>query len=250
MSRAMKTTLRSLCAAVLLLPGLLLASSGVKLEHARYDLTDKASLQRGARTFVNYCLSCHSAAYMRFNRLQDLGLSEEQIEKNLLFSAEKVGDTMNIAMNKKDAKEWFGAPPPDLSVVARSRGADWLYSYMRGFYRDDTRPNGWNNTVFDKVGMPHVLWQLQGNQVLKVEKVAASDHGEAHENKTLVLEKQGSMTPSEYDAMVSDLVNFLVYMGEPAKTARMQLGIIVLLMLGVLFVLAYYLKKEYWRDIH
>lgn len=245
----MKTTLRSTCAALFLLPALALASSSIKLEKARYDLTDKASLQRGARTFVNYCLSCHSAAYMRFNRLTDLGLSEEQIEKHLLFSAEKVGDTMTIAMDKKSAKEWFGAPPPDLSVVARSRGADWLYSYMRGFYRDETRPSGWNNTVFDKVGMPHVLWQAQGAQVLKIEK-AATNGAAAAEKKTLVLEKQGSMTPSEYDGMVSDLVNFLVYMGEPVKTARMQLGIVVLLILGMLFVLTYYLKKEYWRDIH
>lgn len=250
MSRVMRATVQALSAVLLLLPGLVLASTGIKLETARYDLTDKASLQRGAHTFVNYCLSCHSAAYMRFNRLQDLGLNEEQIEKNLLFSAGKVGETMSIAMSKKDAKEWFGAAPPDLSVVARSRGADWLYSYMRGFYRDDTRPTGWNNTVFDKVGMPHVLWQLQGNQTLKIEKAAAQGHGEAHEKKTLLLEKQGSMTPAEYDAMVSDLVNFLVYMGEPAKLARMQLGIVVLLILGVLFVLAYYLKKEYWRDIH
>lgn len=246
----MKPTFRSFCAVLLLLPALAFASSKIKLEEARYDLTDKASLQRGARTFVNYCLSCHSAAYMRFNRLTDLGLSEEQIEKHLLFSAEKVGDTMTIAMDKKSAKEWFGAAPPDLSVVARSRGADWLYTYMRGFYRDDTRTTGWNNTVFDKVGMPHVLWQAQGAQVLKVEKVAAAGHGDTHEKKTLVLEKQGSMTPSEYDAMVSDLVNYLVYMGEPAKPARMQLGIVVLLILGVLFVLSYYLKKEYWRDIH
>lgn len=246
MSHAMKKLVFMTFALLCLPLASFAASSEIKLDHARYDLTDKASLQRGARTFVNYCLSCHSAGYMRFNRLQDLGLSEDQIEKNLLFSAEKVGETMNIAMNKKDAKEWFGATPPDLSVISRSRGADWLYSYMRGFYKDETRPNGWNNTVFDKVGMPHVLWQLQGIQTLKVEKDPSS-HGE---KKTLVLEKQGSMTPSEYDAMVSDLVNYLVYMGEPAKTARMQLGIVVILLLGVLFVLSYYLKKEYWRDVH
>lgn len=249
MSRAMKKFLLMTFALFCLPLASFAASSEIKLDHARYDLNDKASLQRGARTFVNYCLSCHSASYMRFNRLQDLGLSEDQIEKNLLFSAEKVGDTMNIAMTKKDAKEWFGAAPPDLTVVARSRGADWLYSYMRGFYRDETRSTGWNNTVFDKVGMPHVLWELQGIQALKVEKEVDS-HGKPHEKKTLVLEKQGSMTPSEYDAMVSDLVNYLVYMGEPAKTARMQVGIVVILLLGVLFVLSYYLKKEYWRDVH
>ncbi|XLM20444.1 cytochrome c1, partial [Chromobacterium piscinae] len=145
---------------------------GPKLEKANIDIQDTESLQRGAQIFVNYCLSCHSASMMRYNRLEDIGLSEEQIKANLLPEGAKIGDQMNIAMDKKDAKAWFGAVPPDLSLIARSRGADYLYGYLRGFYRDPTRPTGWNNLVFDKVGMPHVFWEWQGEQVLKTEKDA------------------------------------------------------------------------------
>lgn len=237
-------TIKKLLLLVLAAPAAAMASSGVHLDKAPYDLNDKASLQRGAKTFVNYCLNCHSASYMRYNRLQDIGLSDDQIKENLLFAAEKVGQTMDVAMNKKDAKEFFGATPPDLTVIARSRGADWLYTYLRGFYRDDSRPTGWNNAVFDKVGMPHVLYGLQGEQEMHVEK-----HGE-HETKHLVLTKPGALTAPEYDAMASDLVNYLVYMGEPAQQTRMKLGVFVLLFLGILFIVAYYLKKEYWKDIH
>ena len=220
------------------------ASSGVHLDKAPTNLSDQQSLQRGAKTFVNYCLSCHSAQAMRYNRLQDIGLTEQQIKDNLIFTGVKVGDTMTNNMSMKDAKEWFGAPPPDLSVIARFRGVDWLYTYLRGFYRDETRPTGWNNVAFDKVGMPHVFYELQGEQVLHVEK-----HGE-HETQKLVLAKPGKMTPVEYDGMVADLVNYLDYMGEPAKLLRQKLGIMVLLFLGIFFVVAYYLKKEYWKDIH
>ena len=238
-------TIKKLLLLVLAAPVVALASEGgVQLDKAPYDLNDKASLQRGAKTFVNYCLSCHSASYMRYNRLKDIGLTDDEIKGNLLFAAEKVGETMDVAMRKKDAKAWFGATPPDLTVIARSRGADWLYSYLRGFYRDDSRPTGWNNTVFDKVGMPHVLFALQGDQVLHVEK-----HGE-HETRHMTLAKPGSLTPPEYDAMVSDLVNYLVYMGEPAKQTRLHLGVIVLLFLGVFAIIAYYLKREFWKDIH
>ncbi len=215
-----------------------MASSGIHLDKAPYDLNDKASLQRGAKTFVNYCLNCHSASYMRYNRLQDLGLTNDQIKENLLFAAEKVGEPMDVAMRKTDAKVWFGATPPDLTVIARSRGADWLYTYLRGFYRDESRPTGWNNTVFDKVGMPHVLYGMQGEQELQ------------HETHKLAVTKPGSMTTPEYDATVADLVNYLVYMGEPAQQTRMRLGVFVLLFLGVFFVIAYYLKKEFWKDIH
>lgn len=220
------------------------ASSAVHLDKAPTNLGDKQSLQRGAKYFVNYCLSCHGAQAMRYNRLQDIGLTEQQIKDNLIFTGVKVGDTMTNSMTKKDAKAWFGAPPPDLSVIARFRGVDWLYSYLRGFYRDDTRPTGWNNMVFPKVGMPHVLYELQGEQVLHVEK-----HGE-HETQKLVLARPGKMTPVEYDGMVADLVNFLDFMGEPAKTTRHKLGFAVLLFLGIFFVVAYYLKKDYWKDIH
>ena len=220
------------------------ASSDLHLDKAPVNLGDNASLQRGAKTFVNYCMPCHSAQAMRYNRLQQIGLSEQQIKDNLIFTDAKVGDLMTNNMNKKDAKGWFGATPPDLSVISRSRGADWLYTYLRGFYRDDSRPTGWNNVAFDKVGMPHVLFEMQGEQELHVEK-----HGE-HESKHLVLAKPGKMTTAEYDAMVGDLVNYLVFMGEPMKASRVKLGVIVLLFLGIFFVVAYMLKKEYWKDIH
>jgi ubiquinol-cytochrome c reductase cytochrome c1 subunit len=220
------------------------ASSDVHLDKAPINLGDNASLQRGARTFVNYCLPCHSAQAMRYNRLTEIGLTEQQIKDNLILTGVKVGEAMTNNMNKKDAKEWFGATPPDLSVISRSRRADWLYTYLRGFYRDDSRPTGWNNTVFDKVGMPHVLYELQGEQVLHVEK-----HGD-HETKQLSLAKPGKMSPAEYDAMVGDLVNYLEFMGEPMKTSRVKLGIVVVLFLGIFFVVAYALKKEYWKDIH
>jgi ubiquinol-cytochrome c reductase cytochrome c1 subunit len=226
----------------LLLPLMAIANEGVKLDHAPIDPSNQASLQRGAKVFVNYCLNCHSAAYMRYNRLQDIGLTDAQIKSNLMFAGEKVGDTMTVTIQKADAKAWFGATPPDLSVEARARGADWLYSYLRGFYRDDTRPTGWNNVVYDKVAMPHVLWSLQGEQVLKID--------EKTESHQLVLAKQGSMTPAEYDETIADLVNYLVFMAEPFKERDKNLGLLVLAFLGLLFVLTYYLKKEFWKDIH
>lgn len=221
------------------------SGAGMHLDKAPVNLSDKDSLQRGARMFVNYCLNCHSASVMRYSRLQDLGLTEDQIKDNLLFSAEKPGETMKIAMSKADGKVWFGATPPDLSVIARSRGADWLYTYLRGFYRDDTRTTGWNNTVFDKVGMPHVMWSLQGEMVPRYKK-----EGEHEVIERLELVKPGSVTLAEYDAMVGDLVNYLVWMGEPAQVQRKQLGVIVLIFLAIFFVVAYYLKKEFWKDIH
>ena len=204
---------------------------------APIDVTDYASLQRGARTFVNNCLNCHSANYMRYNRLKDIGLTEAQIKDNLLFAGEKVGDTMKVAMNSKDAKKWFGVAPPDLSVEVRARGADWVYAYLRGFYRDSTTPTGWNNTVYDKVAMPHVLYELQGEQVLN------------HETHQLELVKPGKLSSEEYNNFVGDLTNFMAYMAEPAKQQRQHLGIWALLFLGVLLVLAKKLKKEYWKDI-
>ncbi|MGE5468689.1 MAG: cytochrome c1 [Ignavibacteria bacterium] len=208
-------------------------------DHSR----DFAALQTGAKVFVNYCLNCHSASYMRYNRLQDIGLTEAQIKDNLLFTADKVGETMTIAMQRNDAKAWFGAAPPDLTVIARARasefgtGADWLYTYLRGFYRDDARPTGWNNTVFANVGMPHVLWELQGDQVL----------GENHELK---LVKPGKLSTKEYDELVGDLVSYLSFMGEPVSEFRKRLGVVVLIALAVIFVFAYALKREYWKDVH
>jgi len=221
------------------------SGASVHLDKAPVNVADQDSLQRGARVFVNYCLNCHSAVSMRYSRMEDLGLTEEQIKDNLLFAAEKPGETMKIGMSKADSKAWFGAAPPDLSVIARSRGADWLYTYLRGFYRDDTRATGWNNTVFDKVGMPHVMWNLQGEMVPVYKK-----EGEHEVIERLELAKPGSVTLAEYDAMMGDLVNYLVWMGEPAQLQRKQLGVIVLLFLAIFFVVAYYLKKEFWKDIH
>ncbi len=240
--------------AILLLvsPALVLASAGgVHLDKAQIDPTNKESLQRGARTFVNYCLSCHSAKYQRYNRTaRDLGMSEDDVIENLMFTGERIGDTMDIALSTKNAEKYFGAPPPDLTLVARVRGVDWLYTYLRTFYLDDSRPFGVNNLVFDKVGMPHVLWELQGWQK-PVYETETDSQGHEHEKIVgLELAEQGSQTPAEYDRTVRDLVNFLAYMGEPIKLERQALGIKVLLFLFVLLILAYLLKKEYWKDIH
>jgi ubiquinol-cytochrome c reductase cytochrome c1 subunit len=215
----------------------------LNLDKAPDRSRDLPALQNGAKVFINYCLNCHSASYFRYNRLADLGLTEQQIKDNLLFTTDKVGETMTIAMRRADAKLWFGAAPPDLTVIARARasaygsGGDWLYTYLRGFYRDDSRPTGWNNTVFSNVGMPHVLWELQGEQVM------GADH-------KLTLAKPGLMSPKEFDEMVGDLVGFMTHMGEPMANFRKQLGVIVLIFLAVLFVFAYALKREYWKDIH
>jgi ubiquinol-cytochrome c reductase cytochrome c1 subunit len=232
-----------------MLPTVTMASPAVQLDRAPIDTTDEISLQRGARTFVNYCLNCHSATHMRYNRLQDIGLTDEQIKANLLFSADKVGDAMTISMAKDDAKAWFGTTPPDLTLVARARGADWLYTYMRGFYRDDTRLTGWNNVVYDKVAMPHVLWNLQGEQVVKAMRQSETN-GLKTATHGLILNKPGLLTSEEYDAMVADLVNYMVYMAEPAQNERKRLGVIVLLYLSLLFAVTYLLKKEFWKDIH
>jgi ubiquinol-cytochrome c reductase cytochrome c1 subunit len=221
------------------------AEEGPPLDKAPINLTDQDSLQRGARIFVNYCLNCHSANAMRYNRMEDLGLTEEQIKENLMFAADKTGETMEIGMRKADSKAWFGASPPDLSVIARARGVDWLYTYLRSFYRDDSRPTGWNNVVFEKVGMPNVLWSLQGEMVPVYKK-----EGEHEVIDHLTLAKPGSVTQAEYDAMVGDLVNYLDWMGEPDQLKRKKLGLIVLAFLGIFFVVAYYLKKEFWKDIH
>jgi len=236
---------------LLALPTAAFASgAAVHLDSAPVNPNDKESLQRGARVFVNYCLNCHGASYMRYNRMQDFGISEQQIKDNLLFAAEKPGEPMRVAMNAGDAKAWFGAPPPDLSVITRSRGADWVYTYLRSFYRDNSRPLGWNNTVFDKVGMPHALHELQGQMapVYRSEKNA-----EGHDHQVLdrlELVKPGKLTLAEYDALVGDLVNYLAWMGEPAKAQRMSIGLAVLLFLGLFYVVAFYLKKEYWKDVH
>ncbi|WP_426395346.1 cytochrome c1 [Ralstonia sp. R-29] len=241
--------------AIFALAGLVFAApvmaneGGVPLDPAPNQSSDTSALQRGAKLFVNYCLNCHGASAMRYNRLRDIGLTEEQIKQNLLFTSDKVGDTMHIAMDREDAKKWFGVVPPDLSVIARARGSDWLYTYLRTFYRDDTRPTGWNNLVFDKVGMPHVLWELQGERVLKAEPAAKSEHGEGEHKPVLEQVKPGKMSNVEYDQAVADLVTYLDWMAEPAGNLRKRLGVWVLLFIGVFFVLAWRLNAAYWKDI-
>lgn len=224
--------------------GVLAGESGMPLDRAPIDTTDNASLKRGAETFVNYCLTCHGASYMRYNRHRDIGYTNEEILSKLVLTGQKVGDLMQSAMRKKEGEEWFGVAPPDLSVIARARGADWLYTYLRAFYRDDATHTGWNNLVFDRVAMPHVLYELQGEQRLVVK---TSDKGE---QKSLTLEKAGQLSATEYDKFVGDLVNYLVYLGEPHANARKQLGIEVMIFLLGMLVLSYALKKEYWKDIH
>ncbi|HKK05204.1 MAG: cytochrome c1 [Gammaproteobacteria bacterium] len=237
---------------IAVLPVLGFASEGgAKLEKADVDLNDTASLQRGARLFVNYCLSCHSANYMRYSRMaKDLGLSDKQVANNLMFASDKVGSLMTIAMRPEESKNWFGNTPPDLSVEARARGADWLYTYLKSFYLDPSRPFGVNNVVFKDVAMPDVLWELHG---LKEPIYKEHKNPEGKIVKKVVGLKTvqpGTMTDVEYDRAVRDLVNFLVYMGEPAKLQRPYVGFGVLLFLALLFVVSYYLKKEYWKDIH
>ncbi|MFZ9406085.1 MAG: cytochrome c1 [Burkholderiaceae bacterium] len=258
------------------------AGGGVPLDQfPTAKLNDPAALQSGARTFVNYCLNCHSAQLMRYNRLQDFGLTEQQIKDNLLFTGTKVGDTMKIAMAPQDAKAWFGALPPDLSVTARARashdgsGADWLYSYLRSYYRDNTRATGWNNAVFPNVGMPHVLWELQGARGATIEEVKKADGGfvktvisfDAQGNRSEKSEKitsghphegshvklgaasGGKLSQAEFDGKIADLVAFMTYMADPSASTRVRLGVGVLLFLLLFTVFAWWLNREYWKDV-
>ena len=277
---SMMRFLRAAVCAALLAPLAASASEGPRLQAAPINSHDLASLQNGAKVFVNYCLNCHSAGYMRYNRLEELGLTEQQIMDNLIFTGVKVGELMQVAMDKKDAKEWFGVPPPDLTVTARSRssgggsGADWIYTYLRAFYRDPARPTGWNNLVFENVGMPHVLWQWNGQQQLAVQEfdsehaakaalLAAKSVARLDEEVSLKDGKwvkryvlhtlqpgSGTLSQAKYDELVVDLVNYLNFMAEPARLERRQIGIYVLLFLGLLFIFALLLKKEYWKDVH
>lgn len=226
--------------------------AGLVLEKHRLNLGEK-SLQRGLKYFVNYCMGCHSAAYSRYNRVAaDLNLTEQQMLENIIFTRDadgnqtKIGEKMMIAMSTEYGKETFGIAPPDLSVTARSRGADWIYTYLKSFYLDEARPLGVNNTVFENVGMPHVLWPLQGWQK-KAEHHADDGHGSGAVFEQVT---EGQLSADEYDQVVTDLTNFMVYLGEPAQAKRKSLGIKVLLFLFVFTGLAYLLKKEYWRDIH
>ncbi len=244
--------MKSFFAALIMVPALAFASGAeVHLDKAPNVQGDNAALQNGARLFVNYCQGCHGASFIRYEKLMELGLSEQQIKDNLMFTGDKIGDTMKIAMRPDEAKKWFGATPPDLTLIARARasgdgsGADWLYTYLRSFYKDDARPTGWNNVVFANVGMPNVLWQLQGVQALETVK---EENGKEHHK--LVLVEPGQLTPEQFDKQVADLVGFLVWMGEPGAGYRKAVGVGVLIFLAVLFVSAYALKKNYWKDIH
>ncbi|MBC8642391.1 cytochrome c1 [Caballeronia sp. EK] len=220
------------------------------LDRAPDSSDNLASLQHGAQVFVNYCLNCHSANLMRYNRLTDLGISQKQIQENLLFSTDKVGNTMSIAMRPEDAKAWFGASPPDLSVEARARGNDWLYTYLRSFYRDPTRPTGWNNRVYENVGMPHVLWTLQGIRDAKFETDADEKTGEKVRRFVGYTQvTPGAMSSVDYDSTVADLVSYMSWMAEPAQQTRKRLGVWVLLFLALLSFLAWRLNAAYWKDI-
>lgn len=235
---------KKLLLGVLFVPLTVLAAvGGVVLDKAPDVQGDKAALQGGARTFVNYCLNCHGMSFVRYNRLMEIGLTEQQIKDNLMFTAEKIGEPMRVAARAGEQKQWFGVMPPDLSLVARARasadgsGADWLYTYLRSFYIDEKRPTGWNNVLFENVGMPHVLWQLQGQQLFD------------REARKLSLASPGQLSPAEFDKQIADLVGFLVWAGEPAAGYRKQLGVGVLVFLLVLFGVSYALKKEYWKDV-
>jgi ubiquinol-cytochrome c reductase cytochrome c1 subunit len=221
-------------------------------------MTDMAALQNGAKLFVNHCLNCHSAAFMRYNRLRDIGLTEDQIKKNLMFATDRVGDTMTIAMDPKQAKEWFGGVPPDLTLIARSRsaigkgpGTDYLYTFLRTYYRDDSKPTGWNNLAFPNAGMPHVLWELQGQRAAKF-----VDQKDPHDPSKVVSTfagfeqlTPGKMTAQEYDNAMGDLVAFLQWMGEPVRSQRVQIGVWVLLFLAMFTFIAWRLNAAYWKDI-
>ncbi len=220
--------------------------------------TDLAALQNGAKLFVNYCLSCHSASYVRYNRMRDLGLTEEQIKQNLVFTGAKVGDTMKVALDPKDAKDWFGGVPPDLSLIARSRadagkgsGADYLYTFLRNFYRDDTKATGWNNLAFPNVGMPHVLWELQGQQraVFAEEKDPHDPAKSVHVFKRYEPISAGKLSAEDYKTSIADLVAFLQWMGEPSQNSRVRIGVWVLVFLAIFTVIAWRLNAAYWKDV-
>jgi len=250
--------LKKLIAAIAFVPALALANAGsFPLDHAPDRLNDMSALQNGAKLFVNYCLNCHSAASMRYNRLRDIGLTEEQIKNNLLFTSDKVGDLMKATLTAKDAKEWFGAVPPDLSVIARAKaseagtGPDWLYTYLRTYYKDDSRPTGWNNLVFPNVGMPHALWELQGVRNAKFVEVD-NPHEEGkkiHKFAGFEQVKPGKLSSLEYDHAVGDLVAYLTWMAEPAQSFRKQLGVWVLLFLSLFVLLAWRLNASFWKEV-
>lgn len=251
----MKKFLLSLIAALGIVSGAHAAGGdALAWDKAPNRQSDLASLQNGAKLFVNYCLNCHSAAFMRFNRLRDIGLTEQQIKDNLLFTTDKVGDTMKAAIDPKGAKDWFGGVPPDLTLVARSRaghggtGADYLYTYLRTYYRDDTKPTGWNNLAFPSVGMPNVLWELQGERKPVYETQKSHGH-DVQVFKGWEQAKPGSMTSAQFDNAVGDLVNYMQWMAEPAQKDRVRVGVWVLIFLSIFLIFAWRLNASFWKDV-
>ena len=228
------------------------SEEGPPLQRANVDLSDRSSLQHGAKLFINYCVSCHSASFMRYNRIAaDLGIPGDKMKQNLMFASNKIGDTMTVAMRSEDAEAWLGVPPPDLSVVARSRGEDWLYSFLQGFYLDDKRPTGVNNLYFPSTAMPHVLWELQG--LKKPVYHAVPDEMTGKDTQVIEHLEQvtpGTLSAAEYKHAIRDLVGFLVYLGEPAKLLRYRIGVGVIMFLSVLLIVVYLMKREYWKDVH
>ena len=251
----MKKALVSLLLTVGMSLGVHAAGGGIAWDKAPNKTNDMAALQNGAKIFVNSCLNCHSAAFMRYNRLQDIGLTQQQIKDNLLFTTDKIGETMKVAMDPKNAKDWFGVVPPDLTLIARSRsaagqgsGADYLYTYLRTYYRDDTKPTGWNNLAYPNAAMPHVLWELQGERKPVYETVTHNGH------QTSVLKgwdqvKPGTMTPLQFDQAMGDLVGYLQWMGEPVQNSRIRIGVGVLLFLLIFTFFAWRLNASYWKDV-
>ena len=222
------------------------ASKGIELKEASIDLSDNASLERGAKHFVTYCLGCHSVKHIRYLRIAlDVDIDQKKMLKDIAPEGANIYDQLHSAMNKHDAEKWFGTQPPDLSLIARSRGANWLYSYLKGFYVDKSRPFGVNNTIFEDVAMPNVLWQLQGEQHAELKKTIWGD-----EYTKLVTKEPGTLSEGEFDIFVNDLVNFLVYVGEPVQLERQRIGKYVIFFILMFLVVAYLLKKEYWQDVH
>ena len=247
-----------LLAALALVPALVLANeAGFPYDKAPDRSNNMAALQHGAKLFVNYCLNCHNASSMRYNRLKDLGLTDDQIRANLLFTGDKVGAMMTTAMNPKDAKAWFGAVPPDLSVIARAKasgagsGGDYLYTYLRSFYQDPTRPTGWNNRVLENAAMPHVLWELQGVQKIKTKNVQdPHEPGKTlHQFDGFEQVAPGTMSKLEFDNAVADLVGYMQWMAEPAAQTRKKLGVVVVLFLSLFVLLAWRLNASYWKEV-
>ena len=249
--------MKKFLAILFFVPLIACAEEEYRLDRAPELANDQAALQKGAKLFINYCLNCHGASAMRYNRLADIGLTDDEIKNNLLFTGDKVGELMRVAMPAKDAKDWFGATPPDLSVIARAKsgergsGADYIYSYLRTYYRDESRPTGWNNLVYPNTAMPNVLWQLQG-----VRDAVFVDNKDEHDHEKIVREFEkfeqvtpGTMTPLQYEEAAGDIAAFLTWMSEPAHETRRRVGVWVLIFLGIAFVLTWRLNAAYWKDI-